>query len=79
MKFTEYTVEGFGTFPIDMLRYDGSSPAREEDSHRIEATFAGPNSAPGPTRLVRRQNDEDDWEPHKKRWESFGWSVVEIL
>ncbi len=76
--FIEYTVEGIGTFPVDMLRYDCSFPSRESDSHQIETTFTGPSIAPGPTRLMRMK-PRDGWEPTKGRWESFGWSVVEIL
>lgn len=35
-------VMGSGEFPLDMLRYDGCSPATEEDSNLIRRTISQP-------------------------------------
>ena len=71
----QYTVKGPGTFPVDMLRYDGSFPESEEDSHKIERTFTEDFVVVSdPIRLGRWS--DDTWSPHRKRWESFGWHVV---
>lgn len=68
----EFTVEGRGSFPIDMLRYDSCWPAREgSDSFEIEASFR-PRSGTG-KRKVRLVGTR---EPTIGRWESFGWKVA---
>ena len=64
-----YTVEGSGTFPIDMLRYDRATPATESDSSLIESTFLPRNRA---NHVVRVQANEP---LTVARWESFGWKV----
>lgn len=73
-----FTVQGSGTFPIDMLRFDSAYPATETVSGRIEATFnrhhdplAGTSEKP----ISLHHRGERDWEPTVGRWESFGWSV----
>ena len=73
--YTVLKVEGRGTFPVDMLRYDACHPATEEDALRIRAThdevakwvifvkkYTSPKFAKGAV-----------WST--PRWESFGCSV----
>lgn len=63
-----FEVEGSGKFPLDMLRYDCSRPAREIDSHNIQAT--GERTV----RLVRYALGPTD-KPTEQRWQSFHWNV----
>ncbi len=69
-------VEGTGTFPVDMLRYDACFPATEEDSHRIRAShdevkrwiiFVKKHTSP-------KFNKGAVWST--ARWESFRCRVV---
>jgi hypothetical protein len=66
-------VEGSGPFPIDMLRYDGAYPAREEDAARIHSSF---------DRFARERQKVTivipDGRPTEGRWDSFGWRVVSV-
>ena len=61
-----YTVEGKGSFPIDMLRYDAAYPAREEDSYQIAYDERG----------LRKVNLTSYFAPTPGRWESFMWRVL---
>lgn len=66
----EFTVEGCGPFPIDMLRYDSCWPKSERyDSSNI----AGAHDR-GRRRVVLIT--ADDAAPTPDRWESFGWRYV---
>lgn len=68
----EFTVEGRGSFPIDMLRYDSCWPAREgTDSFGIEASLR-----PRSGRDKRKVTLVGLREPTVGRWESFGWKVA---
>lgn len=73
---TDYEVEGEGRFPLDMLRYACSWPAREED----EAALLGGHDAP--LRRARLSTYHRDPMPQlaETRWESkFRWRVVGIV
>jgi len=69
--FVNFTVEGAGEFPLDMLRYDGCYPRTEEDANRAQDRERG-----------RRQVEctkpmcPSYWRPKAARWESFGWKVI---
>jgi hypothetical protein len=64
-----FVVEGSGSFPLDMLRYDSACPATEEDS-----AIAQQHTERRRVALVsRRVNDNF---PTEARWRSFGWNVV---
>jgi hypothetical protein len=65
-----FDVEGKGSFPIDMLRYDLCWPATGEDSSMIEAVVH-----PRLTRQIRMRGLKP---PTVARWASFGWTVVEV-
>lgn len=63
----EFQVQGHGTFPMDMLRYDICWPASEWDSGRL----------PGEAGHVRTITLKGLKPPTFARWRSFGWEVVE--
>lgn len=74
-QIVHFTVEGRGTFPVDMLRYDTCWPRSQEDTAKLE-------------RVSRRQHLRDDRPvrialssngrpPTAARWASFGWKVIE--
>lgn len=67
----EYTVEGRGEFPFDMLRYDQCWPKRESE----DVVNMAP-SHPGMRREVRRVTLVGTHSPTEGRWESFGWKVL---
>ena len=70
----EYAVEGFGDFPLDMLRHDSAYPA---DPESVAAIMAGLRWAASRKRsrelLVVRLVSQRA--PTSERWRSFGWSV----
>lgn len=63
-----FTVAGVGAFPIDMLRYDGCTPEREQDSYSIANSFREHAAHTVKLRGPR--------EPTNDRWESFRWRVA---
>jgi hypothetical protein len=78
-------VEGGGSFPLDMLRYDGCYPAKElgadnsDDTggaHQMERTIR--YETEGKQRFtLHRWVEYKNQPPTFARWESFGWKVVE--
>jgi hypothetical protein len=62
-------VEGSGSFPIDMLRYDKCWPSTESDS--ITITDEG-------LRSVTLTYSGIVPQPTNGRWNSFGWMVRQI-
>ena len=66
-----YTVKGPGSFPIDMLRYDTSFPAKETQSLQIEA-----DADMREVDLIHR--GAKGWKPTYDRWRSFGWNVLQV-
>jgi hypothetical protein len=74
-KLYEFTVEGRGFFPIDMLRYDACWPMTQEDVCRmtLDGTTRGMMPADRPAVKVRMASHR---EPTAARWASFGWKVV---
>ena len=70
----EYSVEGIGDFPLDMLRHDRAYPA---DPESVSAIMAGLRWAASRKRsrellVVRLVSDRA---PTSERWRSFGWTV----
>ena len=70
----EYSVEGIGDFPLDMLRHDRAYPADQES---VAAIMAGLRWAASRKRsrellVVRLVSDRS---PTAERWRSFGWTV----
>lgn len=83
---TDYEVEGVDEFPIDMLRYTCSWPAREEDYRAIEASMSDSAIPEKRTvRLTRSHRDPltagvDDPLLAGVRWFSkFRWRVVRVV
>lgn len=64
MKHWTFVVEGQGSFPMDMLRYDRCTPYQSEDVHWMEG------KAHRSAMMVSHVGP-----PTPERWQSFGWSV----
>ena len=73
----EYTVEGLGDFPLDMLRHDRAYPADEESVAAIIAglAWAAVRRRSRDRRLVRLVSER---EPTSERWRAFGWTVTRL-
>lgn len=71
-------VEGRGSFPVDMLRYDACIPATESDANIIASSQYDPDPTT-PTRVqLRRFAASKASRPTDGRWSSFGWQVVDV-
>lgn len=77
MSYHIAKVQGRGTFPIDMLRYDRCSPFRESDSammdgHQGERTVEV-------IAIREGANRNANYRPFcAERWQSFGWRIIDI-
>lgn len=70
----EFTVEGHGEFPLDMLRYDRCWPKTEaDDSRAMESSYLS-----SPVRRVTLVTISEG-APTVGRWESFGWRIVPMI
>jgi hypothetical protein len=66
-----FIVEGAGSFPLDMLRYDSCFPAEESQSSKIEDHRRERRAI-----LLCRRGVNPELQAHAlARWHSFGWSV----
>jgi hypothetical protein len=66
-----FVVEGYGSFPIDMLRYDSCFPASGEDVARMRDDHS--------RRQVRLSAIwSRAYLPTKDRWSSFSWVVISV-
>lgn len=76
MKYA--VVQGRGSFPVDMLRYDSCYPNSERDSSLIEGTLRDYMSKNRPERwsICIRSAGENPWTVG--RWESFGCKIHDI-
>lgn len=81
-----FVVEGTGTFPYDMLRYDHCWPALEIESTLLDSNqlFRDENWFKTPRRIkLARETESKVNLPTVARWQSFGWKVdletLEIL
>jgi len=72
-----YKVEGSTPFPIDMLRFDGSFPRSGIDSGRIDQTLNYNNDGKVVVELVQYSDLKISDGSRDKRWESFGWKVID--
>ena len=73
-EVTYFVVEGYGTFPHDMLRYDSAWPTDQESLDNMMMKPSEPEH-----RQVRRvalgcANGAPN--PTESRWDSFFWKVV---
>ncbi len=67
----KFIVEGRGTFPFDMLRYDACYPQTPESAAFLHSQY---------DRTRRRielvhLSDNRFWLPTEGRWKSFLWSI----
>jgi hypothetical protein len=67
---TRLVVEGAGTFPVDMLRYDSCCPETQDDVAEMTGRLSGKR------RVVLRRFSRSGVEAERSRWRSFGWTVV---
>jgi hypothetical protein len=65
MKYV-FVVEGEGSMPADMIRYDNATPNTVADAERVEPDVRGMRVVA----LVSRGK------PTVKRWRTFGWAVI---
>lgn len=63
VKFVQITVEGSGTFPLDMLRYDCAYPKTSDDVSAMRG-----NGKRQVILIARAMTPA--------RWASFGWRVT---
>jgi hypothetical protein len=68
----EFTVEGKGEFPFDMLRYDSCWPKRETE----DVVVMAPHHRSSLLRELRQVTLVGIHEPTEGRWSSFGWRVI---
>jgi hypothetical protein len=68
-----FTVEGTGTFPLDMLRYDCCWPVSQQD---VAAMDYVPGQRPATRKVDLVMCAITTNGPACERWSSFGWSVV---
>jgi hypothetical protein len=69
-------VEGWGDFPIDMLRYDSAFPLTEEDSAIAQTLGVWGHGRRCVALIVRSLNNLG---PTEGRWASFTWKVVGVF
>lgn len=67
-KLYTYRVDGYGDFPLDMLRYDRAWPASERDSAVAQGVPGERNR-----RIVVINSYQA---PTPARWASFNWYVT---
>jgi hypothetical protein len=80
MKHYKFKVTGTGTFPIDMLRYDRCFPHTAEDVGRIIADPYDLNTLKKKREVEMLMPVEDKTRmPTSPRWESFGWTVSDVV
>jgi len=76
-RFLDFTVEGRGHFPTDMLRYDSCYPSDQESAVNMGLTHWDDVSKVRRVKLTKRIEPGIDPGPTTDRWLSFGWKVVE--
>lgn len=70
MRWTEFTVEGKGEFPFDMLRYDSCWPARPGDVLNLVDVSSDEHT---PRKVTLRTYGA----VRDERWASYKWPVLE--
>jgi len=72
-------VEGSGSFPHDMLRYDNCVPMNENEIHKMVMTPRDGNEYFKERRQVTLVRYSYNGEPPTDaRWRSFLWKVVDV-
>lgn len=75
MKAFRFTVKGIGSFPLDMLRYDGCYPVNLESVLNIQTSF-DPRARRARGEPLEIELVSHKGPPTKGRWDSFMWRVV---
>ncbi len=75
-RMYRYTVEGAGTFPYDMLRYDESHPDQQADS--LGLAVPDNYTDKRAVTLIRIIMGASSWHPCADRWQSFLWRVTDV-
>lgn len=74
MWVREITVKGAGTFPFDMLRYDGAYPRTESDAGLLYPHEKEMREVT----LIVTGSTKHMCTPEARRWESFNWRVTSM-
>lgn len=80
MKYQQtFTVEGSGSFPYDMLRYERCWPANESQSPLLESYPVLGGEDRNRLRQVQLMRSVETKQslPEFRRWQSFTWRVIE--
>ena len=64
------------TFPLDMLRYDGSTFEDEASANRATDTIRVDGDGGAPTIRLVKLHPDPAWAPKANRWLSYGWRVL---
>lgn len=70
MPHATFSVEGFGEFPFDMLRYDSCWPSSSEDAAKMQ------HHSNRERRQITLQS-AGRGAPTRGRWDSFNWRVID--
>lgn len=75
---TVITVEGRGSFPIDMLRHDACYPRSQQDVNKIidDRRGDGMQFVQVVHHVLKDENIASI--PTTERWSSFGWRVAKV-
>ena len=72
----EFTVQGNGIFPLDMLRYDSCYPVESTSVNNItDGSYFNPGIYDQGIYTVTLRSERA---PTIGRWESFGWKVLDV-
>ena len=72
----QFTVEGSGEFPIDVLRTDECWPATAIDAAHIAAHYDMTDASVARSRKVTLATAAK-YAPNRQRWGTFGWRVTD--
>lgn len=75
MWITRFKVQGSGSLPLDMLRYDTCYPATQADVSQSQLDDSAPLREIELERLSESKSAAERLT--FGRWQSFGWNVVE--
>lgn len=78
MYILPFVVEGSGSFPVDMLRYDACTPAHSDDAISMVKHFRDYDYNEVRRVKLMMRSSFAKTQPTAARWESFGWRVVEV-
>jgi len=74
--FHDVVVEGSGSFPLDMLRYDRCIPSYEIEIHKLKD--APPAYRDKTQVCLTHISFAKQSQISVERWKSFGWNVISV-